>query len=292
MTLAIGFRRRQTTDLTRSRPLRRLMHSRSTVIAAGFLLTVVALGLLAPLVVRGPFEQDLARTLTPPSSKHWLGTDELGRDQLSRLLNGGRVSLLASFEAVGVAVIVAVPSGLLAGYRGGWVDTLLSRLNDAIMSAPPLILAITVVAVIGPGLTTAMLAIGLIFSPTLFRIVRAASIQVRSETFIEASRAIGSGERRTIVRHVLPNILPPVIVQISLLLGTAMLAESSLSFIGLGVRPPTPSWGGMLRTAFDHIDSARYMLYPPAIVLGLTVLALAQVGDGLRRAFSIKKEAT
>lgn len=265
----------------------RLRESTQALFGLGAILVIVGFVVLVPAVADlNPYRQDLAHTLAPPSGDHLLGTDDVGRDILARMVHGGRTSMLAALYAVAIATIVAVPTGLIAGYRGGLIDSILSRFNDAVMSAPPLVLAVTVVAVLGPALTTAMLAIGFIYSPALFRIVRGAAIQVRSETFIEASRAIGCRESRTVFRHVLPNVLPPVLVQLSLLFGASMLAEASLSFIGLGVQPPTPSWGGLLRTGFNHINSARYIIYPPAVAIGLTVLAFSQLGDGLRTVFS------
>lgn len=267
--------------------VQRFFEQKLAVFAAVFLFVLVAISFLAPfLAPSDPFVQGLTHTLKSPSAEHWLGTDELGRDQFSRFLYGGRTTLLAAFQAVAVSLVIGLPLGLIAGYIGGAVDLVLSRFNDALMSAPALILAVAVVAVLGPGLTNAMLAIGLVFSPSLFRIVRGATIQVRSETYIEACRAIGCTPARIMYKHVLLNIVPPVAVQVTILLGVSMLAEASLSFLGLGVRPPTPSWGGMLRTAFDNIYSAQHLMYAPGIAIGLSVLAFSQVGDGMRDVFS------
>ncbi|HEY9565387.1 MAG TPA: ABC transporter permease [Nocardioides sp.] len=271
----------------RSPLVQRFLEQRLALFAAGFILFLVAVSALAPwLAPYDPYKQDLMRILESPSGAHWLGTDELGRDQFSRFLYAGRTTLLASAEAVAVCLLLGLPFGLLAGYLGGIVDTVLSRLTDALMSAPALILAVAVVAVLGPGLTNAMLAIGVVSSPSLFRIVRGATISVRSETYIEACRAIGCTPGRIMRKHVLLNIIPPVAVQVALLLGVAMLAEASLSFLGLGVRPPMPSWGSMLRTAFDNIYAAKHLVYAPGIAIGLAVLAFSTVGDGLREVLS------
>ncbi|TQM11358.1 ABC transporter permease [Pseudonocardia kunmingensis] len=271
----------------RSPLLERVLDERAAIVAAGFLILIAVVALLAPVLAPTHYAAiDLDAVSRPPGATHWLGTDELGRDVFSRFLYGARTSLLAALQAVAVALLIGLPLGLAAGYLGGLVDTILSRLNDAVMSAPALILAVAVVAVLGPGLTNAMLAIGIVFAPSLFRIVRGATLAVRAETYIEASRAIGCTPLRIMVRHVLLNIVAPVVAQISILLGVTMLAEASLSFLGLGVSPPLPSWGSLLREAFDNLYTAPYLVYAPGIAIGLTVLALSQLGDGVRTALS------
>jgi ABC-type dipeptide/oligopeptide/nickel transport system permease subunit len=271
----------------RSPLLERFLDERAALVALGFLVLVVLAAALAPWLVSSPPNQmNLDAVSSPPSAAHWLGTDELGRDLVSRFLHGARTSLLAGLQAVVIALLIGLPLGLLAGYVGGFVDTVVSRVNDAVMSAPALVLAVAVVAVLGPGLTNAMLAIGIVFAPSLFRIVRGATLQVRSETYIEASRAIGCRPSRIVVRHVLLNIITPVLAQVTILAGVSMLAEASLSFLGLGVRPPDPSWGSLLRDAFDNLYTAPYLVYPPGIAIGLTVLALSQLGDGVRATLS------
>jgi ABC-type dipeptide/oligopeptide/nickel transport system permease subunit len=265
----------------------RVLDERAAVVAAGFLVLLAAVALLAPMLAPTHYAAiDLDAVSRSPDAAHWLGTDELGRDVFSRFLYGARTSLLAALLAVGVALLIGLPLGLAAGYLGGPVDTILSRLNDAVMSAPALVLAVAVVAVLGPGLTNAMLAIGIVFAPSLFRIVRGATMAVRAETYVEASRAIGCTPLRIMIRHVLLNIVAPVIAQVSILLGVTMLAEASLSFLGLGVRPPQPSWGSLLREAFDNLYTAPYLVYAPGIAIGLTVLALSLLGDGVRSALS------
>ena len=211
-----------------------------------------------------------------------LGTDELGRDVFSRLIYAGRVSLSASLVAACVATAIGLPSGLVAGYMGGAVDSMLSRFTDAIMCCPPLILAMGVIAALGPSTRNAMLAIGLVYSPRLFRISRASTLSIRNASFIDAAKALSYPRRRIIFRHVLPSLASTVIVQVALIAGFALLAEASLSFLGLGVQPPTPSWGGMLQRAYMEIHSAPFLMIPPGVAIALAVFAFNQVGDGLR----------
>jgi peptide/nickel transport system permease protein len=253
--------------------------------AVVFLVLLVAVAALAPLIAgHDPLEQDLAARLTPPGGDHILGTDDLGRDQLSRLLYGARTSLLAATQAVGIGALVGIPLGILAGYRGRTTDAVLARIMDVLMSLPGIILALTVVAVFGRSIVTAMAAVGVILVPRFFRVARAATRDIRHETFIEASRTIGCSSGRILSRHILPNILPVLVVQVTIMLGVAVTAEASLSFLGLGVRPPAPSWGSMLNSAFSNVVVAPYLVYAPGVAIALTVLALALAGDGLRKA--------
>lgn len=253
------------------------------------LLVLLALGLaalLAPwLTPHDPNALNLRAMQQPPGSgAHWLGTDDLGRDVLSRLLHAGRISLLAALQAVLVGVAIGVPFGLVAGYRGGRIDTLIMRATDAVLSFPPLILAIAIVGIRGRGLTNAMLAVGIVFAPRFVRLVRGAVRSVAEETFIEASRSIGTPGWRIVVSHVLPNVLSPLIVQISLAASFAMLAEAGLSFLGLGVQAPEASWGSMLGRAFSYINVAPWLSIFPGLCIALTVLALNILGDGMRDA--------
>lgn len=267
----------------RRRFLRRFRKQTPAKIALGFLLLVIALSLLAPLLAPfDPAEQDYQSLLQPPGGDHLLGTDELGRDTLSRLLFAGRISLLAAVQAVGVGLALGVIPGLIAGYFGGRVDTVVMRLADALMSFPPLILAIAIVGVLGPSLTNAMVAVGVIFAPRFLRLVRGASLGVRQETFIEASLSIGTGTPKIMTRHVIPNIVAPLIVQIAVSMALAMLSEASLSFLGLGVQPPQASWGSLVARGFREISSSPWLTVFPGIAIALTVLALNVLGDGLR----------
>jgi len=244
--------------------------------------------LLAP---HAPNTQNLRNSLKGPSSANLLGTDEFGRDQLSRLIFGARVSLLAGLIAVAIGAGCGVPLGMLAGYRGGVADSILSRVNDALMSVPGLIFALTIVAALGKSLTNAMIAVGIIFIPRFFRVSRAATQDVRGETFIEASRALGCSRARTMWRHVFPNVMQPLVAQVSLMMGAAVTAEASLSFLGLGVTPPTASWGSMLNSANTNISRGPHLVYPPGVMVAITVLALTFVGDGIRDALGTRRIA-
>lgn len=265
--------------------LRSIVRRPTTVVAGVFLLVLTLIAILAPVLApHEPDVQNLLNRLKPPSSEHLLGTDDYGRDVFSRLIFGTRVSLWAALQATVVALVLGLPLGLLAGYRGGWVDTILTRMMDAFMSTPSLVLAITIVAVLGSGIRNAMLAVGLVMAPRFFRVARGGTMNVRHETYIEASIALGCSTLRTSVRHVLPNVLPPIILVISVSLGTAVAAEASLSFLGLGVKAPAASWGSMLSTASSNMRLASYLVWPPGVMIFLTVLAFTYVGDGIRRA--------
>jgi peptide/nickel transport system permease protein len=273
--------------------LRRFLRDPLAVLSVVFLVALVVLAVFAPLVTgKDPLEQDLAARLQPPGDGFLLGTDDLGRDQWSRLVYGARTSLLAAVQAVAIGALIGVPLGVLAGYLGGLLDTIVGRLMDVLMSLPGIILALTVVAVLGRNIVTAMAAVGIILVPRFYRVARAATRDIRQETFIEASRTIGCTPSRILGRHVLPNILPVLVVQLSIMLGVAVTAEASLSFLGLGVRPPAPSWGSMLNTAFSNVVIAPYLVFAPGIAIALTVLALALAGDGLRKAVGARSRST
>ncbi|SHL08125.1 peptide/nickel transport system permease protein [Pseudonocardia thermophila] len=272
--------------------MRRFLSDRMAVAAVVYLVLLILAAVFAPVLAPAdPIAQDLAKRLTPPDGTYLLGTDDLGRDQLSRLLYGARVSLLAALEAVAVGVVVGVPLGALAGYVGGRVDTVIGRVMDSIMSIPGIMLALTAVAVLGRDITIAMMAIGVVLVPQFQRLVRASTQALRNETFVEASRTIGCSRSRILLRHILPNVLPVLVVQMSVMLGVAVTAEASLSFLGVGVQPPAPSWGSMLNNAVANTFTAPYLIYPPGLAITLTVLALALVGDGLRKATSIRRRS-
>jgi peptide/nickel transport system permease protein len=278
------------TRAPRASTARRFARDPLAVAGLVFLVLLALAAVLAPLLApRDPIAQDLAMRLSAPGGDYPLGTDELGRDQLSRLLFGARVSLLAALEAVAVGTIVGVPLGALAGFVGGRVDAVIARVMDSIMSVPGIMLALTAVAVLGRDITIAMIAIGVVLVPQFQRIVRASTGELRNETFVEASRTIGCSRSRIVLRHILPNVLPVLIVQMSIMLGVAVTAEASLSFLGVGVQPPAASWGSMLNSAVANTFVAPYLIYPPGVAITLTVLALALVGDGLRKATSIRR---
>ena len=264
--------------------LRALRRQPAAVVAATFLLLLILIAVLAPVIAPfDPYAQNLVERLQPPSAEHWLGTDDYGRDALSRLIFGARISLTAAAQAVGLALVLGLPLGVIAGYVGGWLNAVLSRLMDTLMSAPSLVLAITIVAVLGSGITNAMLAVGLVMMPRFFRVARASTMDVRHETYIESATALGCHPARIIGRHVLPNVMPPVILVISVSLGTAVAAEASLSFLGLGAKAPAASWGSMLSTAASNVQLAQYLVWPPGVMIFVSVLAFTYLGDGLRR---------
>lgn len=255
------------------------------MVALGFLVVVMLLaafgGLLAPY---DPNAQDLSNSFAPADGAHLLGTDLYGRDNLSRLLDAASVTFAAIVQAVGVAALLGIPFGLLAGLLGGGVGAVLSRMSDALQALPPLILAIAIVGILGPGLTNAMLAIGIVLAPSLFRLARGAAESVATETYIEACRALGCSQWRLLWRHVLPNAASPILVQLTFSAGVAIVAEASLSFLGLGVQAPQTSWGSMLRDAFNSVYTDPTALIAPAVMIVGTVLALSTFGDGLRDA--------
>lgn len=269
----------------RWRTARRFASNRWAVAGAVVLALVVLTAIFAPaLSPYDPNVQELRARLQPPSGAHWLGTDGYGRDQLSRLIFGARSSLIAAVVAIVVGAGVGVPLGIVAGFARGWFDVASSKFNDALMSVPALILALAIVGALGPGLVNAMVGVGIILIPRFFRLARAATLDLRQETFIEASAAIGCRTRRTLVAHVVPNVMSPVIVQIAITFGTAINAEAGLSFLGFGARPPATSWGVMLAEAVPNLSAAPYLLYPPGVMIVITVLAVTFVGDGLRTA--------
>lgn len=265
--------------------LRRFRGDRWAMCGVAIILLLVALGLLAPLLsTHAPEANSLVDRLKGPSADHWLGTDDLGRDVYSRLLYATRVSLQAAATSVLVSTILGLPLGIVAGYRGGAVDMIISRLADALMSFPTILLAIAVIAALGPGLTNAMIALGIVYAPRLFRVVRAATLGVRQQPYVEASVSLGAPAFDIMRRHVLRNILPPVLVQLSLLMSFAILAEASLSFLGLGVQPPGASWGIMLGRAFETLRSAPLLIVWPGLALAAASMGFNMIGDGLRDA--------
>ena len=257
----------------------------AAVVALFFLVGLFTLALAAPLVAPyPPTAQNLGNMLAEPSWQHWMGTDDLGRDVLSRLIHGAPSTLFASFLAVSVATVIGVPVGLLAGFMGGWVDDIISRVIDTLLSFPGIVLAIGVTGALGIGLTNAMIAVGIVFSPGLARLMRAQTLVVKQELYVVASRCFGASLGRILVKHVAPNAIQPVIVQVTLLLAVALLAEASLSFLGLGVQPPLPSWGGMLARAYNYMELAPEQMYAPGIAILLTALAFNTLGEALRQA--------
>jgi ABC-type dipeptide/oligopeptide/nickel transport system permease subunit len=219
-----------------------------------------------------------------PSAVYWFGTDELGRDVFSRMVWGARTSLAAGVISVAIAILLGVPFGLVSGYFGGWTDAAISRVTEAILSIPFLIFAITLAAFLGPSLTNAMIAIGLSAVPIFIRLTRGQVLSVKAEDYVEGARAIGLPDVWIILRYVLPNVVPPILVQATLTIASAVIAEASLSFLGLGQQPPMPSWGSMLNTAKNFMDQAPWMSVFPGTAIFLAVLGFNLLGDGLRDA--------
>jgi peptide/nickel transport system permease protein len=229
-----------------------------------------------------PIKTDFTAYLQPPGGRHPLGTDELGRDVASRIVFGSRASLEAGVISVGLGISAGVPLGLAAGFYGGRLDDVLMRLTDAMLSIPNLILALTVVAVLGPGLAKAMIAIAVGLMPVFMRIMRAQVLSERGREYIQAARAMGAADRRIIWRHLLPNSVAPIVVQGSLNVAGAILTEATLSFLGLGTQPPTPSWGSMLNAAQQYLTQAPWLAIWPGIAIAVTVFAVNVAGDGIR----------
>lgn len=270
--------------------LRTLLARRTAVFGAVVLALVALLAVLAPWVAPyDPLATSWAAVRKAPSAAHWFGTDEVGRDLLSRTIWGARASLSAGVIAVSIAVGLGVPIGMLAGYVGGWVDAVIGRLVDAMLAVPFLILAIALAAFLGPSLGNAMIAIGITATPIFVRLARGQVLAARAEDWVEAARAVGNPPVRILLRHILPNILPPIMVQATLAIAAAIIAEASLSFLGLGQQPPAPSWGSMLNTAQRFLTQAPWMAIFPGLAIFLTVLAFNLFGDGLRDALDPRK---
>ena len=272
---------------TAARPhtLRRLLRRPSAAVGLAIIVAFIGVALFAPWISPyDPVATDFAAVRKAPSAAHWLGTDEIGRDVLSRVIFGARASLLAGVVSVLISLAIGVPTGLIAGYAGGIADMLISRMTDALLACPFLILAIALAAFLGPSLENAMIAIGISATPAFIRLARGTTLAVKAEEYILAARAIGNPPWRIALRHVLPNIVPPLLVQATLATAAAVIAEASLSFLGLGQQPPEPSWGSMLNTAKNYIDNAPWMALWPGLSIFLLVLSFNLVGDGLRDA--------
>ena len=251
------------------------------VVVVAFVIVAIAAPWIAPY---DPVATSWGAIRKAPSAAHWFGTDELGRDVLSRVIFGARASLLAGVVSVLISLALGVPIGLAAGYIGSFTDGLISRLTDAMLATPFLILAIAFAAFLGPSLTNAMIAIGISATPVFIRLTRAQVLAVKVEDFVEAARAVGNPHWRIALRHVLPNVVPPLIVQATLAIAAAVIAEASLSFLGLGQQPPAPSWGSMLNTAKNYIEQAPWMAIWPGLSIFVLVLSFNLLGDGLRDA--------
>lgn len=275
---------------TRHKAVRELMRRPASAISVGYIVLLVVLAVAGRwLAPHDPDQQELGNRFAGPSVTHWFGTDDFGRDVASRIINAAAVTITAPVISVGIAVLIGLPLGLSAAIRGGWVDAVAGRLADTVLALPALVGALAIVAVLGPGLVTTMIAVGIIFAPGLFRVVRGAALAVTEETFVRAAAAVGSSRRRTLWVHVLPNIAAPLLVQVTILMGVALLVEASLSFLGLGVQPPDASWGSMLKAAYANQFDAPWSVVPPGVAMVLTVLAFNTIGDTIRDAVGLRR---
>jgi peptide/nickel transport system permease protein len=273
------------------RAVRRFLRHKLAVFGLAVILLFVLAAVAAPwLAPADPLQTSWSAIRKAPSLAHWFGTDENGRDVLSRVLYGARASLLAGVVSVLVALLIGVPIGLLAGLAGGWTDTVISRIADAMLAVPFLILAIALAAFLGPALENAMLAIAITASPVFVRLARGMAMEARATDWVEAARALGNPPWRLGLVHVLPNIIPPLLVQATLSIAEAIIAEASLSFLGLGQQPPEPSWGSMLNSAQRFLTQAPWLAVFPGLAIFLVVLAFNLVGDGLRDALDPRSD--
>jgi peptide/nickel transport system permease protein len=267
------------------RALRRLFKRKGAVIGLVAIATFILLAVFAPQVTPyDPIATSWTLVRKAPSAQHWFGTDDLGRDILTRVIFGARASLMAGLISVTIAISIGVPLGLLSGYRGGFIDALISRITDAMLACPFLILAIALAAFLGPSLGNAMIAIGVSATPLFVRLTRGQVMSVKVEDYVEAARAMGNPRWRIALFHILPNIMPALLVQATLSIAAAIIAEAALSFLGLGQQPPAPSWGSMLNAAQRFLTTAPWMAIWPGFSIFLVVLSLNLVGDGLRDA--------
>ncbi len=261
------------------------LSTRGASFGLAVVLLVVFIALTADFIAPyDPNAPQITGVLQPPGGSHLLGTDHLARDVLSRIIFGARVAMLAGLVSVGFALVAGISVGLAAGYWSGLVDDVLMRLVDSLWSFPTLVLALAIAASLGPGLTNAMIAVGVVFTPAFARLVRAQALSVRERDFVTAARLLGAGPLRIMFVHIWPNVTAPIIVQASLMIAQAIIVEATLSFLGLGTEPPNASWGSMLRQAYQYMDRAPYLSFFPGIAIFLTVLALNFLGDGLRTA--------
>ncbi|WP_315776547.1 MULTISPECIES: ABC transporter permease [unclassified Bradyrhizobium] len=273
------------------RTLRRLVKRKGAMVGLGLITVFILLAVLAPLVAPAdPIKTSWALVRKAPSAAHWFGTDDLGRDVLARVIYGARASLLAGAISVVIALSIGVPIGMLAGYRGGFIDALISRITDAMLACPFLILAIALAAFLGPSLGNAMIAIGVSATPIFVRLTRGEVMSVKVEEYVEAARSVGDTDLQIAVRHILPNIMPALLVQATLSVAAAIIAEAALSFLGLGQQPPAPSWGSMLNAAQRFLTNAPWMAIWPGLAIFLVVLSLNLLGDGLRDALDPQQE--
>jgi len=268
----------------------RFFQNKLAVVGGVFTLLLILMAIFAPLVAPyNPTEQNYAKFLQSPNAENLLGTDELGRDIFSRIIFGARVSIQAGIISVGIALLIGIPIGLFSGYYRGVLDEfVVMRFTDALLSFPPLVLALSLAAVLGAGLQNAMIAIGIIFTPNFIRLVRGEVLSQREREYVTAAKASGISDFKIIFRHILPNCMPPILVQATLAIAAAIISEASLSYLGLGTQPPTPSWGAMLSMGQGYLGDAPWISLFPGLFIFLTVLSINLFGDGLRDALDPK----
>jgi ABC-type dipeptide/oligopeptide/nickel transport system permease subunit len=275
------------------RAWRRFRHHPPALVGLGIILTFVLLAVFAPLISPyDPVVQDLSSAVQPPSAEHWFGTDQLGRDIATRLMYGTRISLLIGVLAVLIGLVIGVPLGMLAGYYGGWADLAISRAADMMFAFTSILLALTLVAVLGVSLQNVIIAVGISVVPVIIRLVRSSVLSLREEPYVEAARALGASDLRIITRHVFRNALTPVLVHGTLSIGVSILLAAGLGFLGLGVQSPTPEWGTMLGEGRQFIFNAPHMTTFPGLTIFLAILAFNLLGDGLRDALDPRMRTT
>lgn len=265
--------------------LERLLHNRGALLGLVILLALILAAIFAPLITHyPPVQLNPLDRLKPPSLVHWFGTDAFGQDVYTRVIYGGRISLQVGFIAVIIAVLIGVPLGLVAGYYGRWADSTVMRLVDVMLAFPGILLALVIIAILGPSLINVMIAVGVSASPTYARVVRGSVLQTKEQAYIEASRQSGARVWRTLLVHVFPNILGPIVVIATLGVANAIIAGAALSFLGLGAGPPTPEWGLMLSDGRNYLRQAWWVSTFPGLAIMVTVLSINLLGDGLRDA--------
>ncbi len=275
----------------RNRAWAKFRSNQSAMLGAIIILLILFMAILAPLIAgHDPMKPSFTAIRKAPSALHWFGTDELGRDLFARIVYGARSSLLAGTVSVAIALLIGVPLGLVAGYFGGLLDGVISRVTEALFSIPFLILAIALASFLGPSLMNAMIAIGIAAAPLFIRLARGQVLSIRREDYVMSARSLGASHRHIIVRHILPNILPALIVQATIQIAVAIIAEASLSFLGLGLQPPEPSWGSMLNTGKNFMNQAPWMSIFPGCAIFLVVCGFNLLGDGLRDALDPRQE--
>lgn len=271
--------------------LGRFLENKLAIVGGVFTVVILFTALFAPVIAPyDPTLQNYDRVLEPPSWSHWFGTDNVGRDLLSRVIYGTQISIQAGFVSVGIALLIGIPIGLLSGYyRGFWDEYVIMRITDALLAFPTLVLALALAAILGAGLGNVMFAIGLVFTPNIIRLIRAEVLSQRELEYVEAAKASGIHDFRVLFFHIFPNSLGPILVQSTLMIAAAIIAEASLSYLGLGTPPPTPSWGAMLSTGQGFLQQAPWIALFPGIFIFLTVISINLFGDGIRDAMDSKK---